>query len=51
MFVANLLGFSMNKNSYTFLELPQDAIARYGRGIVCDLAVSADETYLAVVVL
>ena len=39
--------FSMNKNDFTVWELPQDAIARYGQGIVTDLAVSADATYLA----
>ena len=38
----------MNKNSFTFLELPQDAIARFGWGNVDDLAVSEDEMYLAV---
>ena len=37
----------MNKNSFTVWELPQDAIARYGWGALCDLAVSADGTYLA----
>ncbi len=38
----------MNKNSFTVWELPQDAIARYGQGIVTDLAVSADGASLAV---
>ena len=38
----------MNKNSFAVWELPQDAIARYGQGIVTDLAVSADGTSLAV---
>ena len=37
----------MNKNSFTFWELPQGAIARYGWGALCDLAVSADGTSLA----
>ena len=40
--------FSMNKNDFTVWELPQDAIARYGQGIITDLAVSADGMYLAV---
>ena len=39
--------FSMNKNDFTVWELPQDAIARYGSGALCDLAVSADGTSLA----
>ncbi|MDE0636204.1 MAG: WD40 repeat domain-containing protein [Candidatus Poribacteria bacterium] len=38
----------MNKNSFTFLELPQDAIVRLGSGYSNDLAVSADGTSLAV---
>ena len=38
----------MNKNSFTFLKLPQEAIARFGWGQVEDLAVSEDEMYLAV---
>jgi len=37
----------MNKNSFTVWELPQGAIARYGWGALCDLAVSADGTSLA----
>ena len=37
----------MNKNDFTVWELPQDAIARYGWGALCDLAVSADGTFLA----
>lgn len=40
--------FSMNKNDFTIWELPQDSIARYGQGIITDLAVSADGMYLAV---
>ena len=40
--------FSMNKNDFTVWELPQDTIARYGQGILIDLAVSADGTSLAV---
>ncbi len=39
--------FSMNKNNFTVWELPQGAIARYGSGALCDLAVSADGTSLA----
>ncbi len=38
----------MNKNNFTVWELPQDAIARFGRGHVNDLAVSADGIYFAV---
>ena len=38
----------MNKNNFTVWELPQDAIARYGQGIITDLAVSADGRFLAV---
>ena len=38
---------SMNKNSFTVWELPQDALARYGSGALCDLAVSADGRFLA----
>ena len=38
---------SLDKNSFTVWELPQGAIARYGWGALCDLAVSADGTYLA----
>ena len=37
----------MNTNSFTVWELPQDAIARFGLGAICDLAVSADGMYLA----
>ena len=37
----------MNKNTFTVWELPQGAIARYGWGALCDLAVSADGTSLA----
>ena len=37
----------MNKNSFSVWELPQEAIARYGQGILLDLAVSADGAYLA----
>lgn len=37
----------MNKNNFTVWELPQDAIARYGSGALCDLAVSADGMSLA----
>ena len=37
----------MNKNSFTVWELPPDAIARFGSGALCDLAVSADGTSLA----
>ena len=37
----------MTKNSFTVWELPQGAIARYGSGTLCDLAVSADGTFLA----
>ena len=37
----------MTKNSFTAQELPQGAIARYGWGALCDLAVSADGTFLA----
>ena len=37
----------MTKNSFTVWELPQDAIARYGSGALCDLAVSADGMSLA----
>jgi WD40 repeat protein len=37
----------MTKNSFTVWELPQGAIARYGWGALCDLAVSADGTSLA----
>ena len=37
----------MNKSDFTVWELPQDAIARYGSGALCDLAVSADGTSLA----
>lgn len=37
----------MNKNDFTVWELPQGAIARYGRGCLMDLAVSADGRYLA----
>ncbi len=37
----------MNKNGFTVWELPQGAIARYGWGALCDLAVSADGTFLA----
>ena len=37
----------MNKNDFTVWELPQGAIARYGWGALCDLAVSADGTFLA----
>ena len=36
-----------NKNDFAVWELPQDAIARYGSGALCDLAVSADGRYLA----
>ncbi len=39
---------SMNKNSFPVWELPQDAIARYGSGALCDLSVSADGRFLAV---
>ena len=42
-----LIMFSMNKNSFTVWELPQGAIARFGRGGLCDLAVSADGASLA----
>ena len=38
----------MNKSDFTDWELPQDAIARFGLGAMCDLAVSADGTSLAV---
>ena len=38
----------MNNNDFTVWELPPDAIARYGQGIVTDLAVSTDGTFLAV---
>lgn len=41
------VGVFMNKNSFPVLELPQDAIARYGSGALCDLAVSADGRFLA----
>ena len=34
-------------NDFTVWELPQDAIARYGSGALCDLAVSADGMSLA----
>ena len=37
----------MSKNDFTVWELPQGAIARYGSGALCDLAVSADGTSLA----
>ena len=37
----------MKKNSFTNWELPLDAIARYGWGALCDLAVSADGRFLA----
>ncbi len=37
----------MNKSNFTVWELPQGAIARYGSGALCDLAVSADGTSLA----
>ncbi|MCG9126986.1 WD40 repeat domain-containing protein [Candidatus Poribacteria bacterium] len=37
----------MNKNNFTTWELPQGAFARFGQGIVCDLAVSPDGTFLA----
>ncbi len=37
----------MNKNSFTVWELPRDAITRFGSGALCDLAVSADGTFLA----
>ena len=47
MFLASSLGVSMNKNNFTVWELPQEAIARYGSGALCDLAVSADGTSLA----
>ena len=40
--------FSMTKNEFAVWELPQDAIARYGQGILIDLAVSADGASLAV---
>ena len=39
---------SGNKSNFTVWELPQDAIARFGRGHVDDLAVSADGMSLAV---
>ena len=39
--------FSMNKNDFTVWELPQDAIARFGQGILLDLAISADGMSLA----
>ncbi len=39
--------FSESKNDFTVWELPQDAIARYGSGALCDLAVSPDGTSLA----
>ena len=48
MFLASPLGVSMNKDDFTVWELPQDAIVRYGQGIVTDLAVSADGAFLAV---
>ena len=38
---------SLDKNSFTVWELPQGAIARYGWGALCDLAVSADGRFLA----
>ena len=37
-----------DRDAFTTWRLPQDAIARYGQGILCDLAVSADGTSLAV---
>ena len=36
-----------DRDAFTTWRLPQDAIARFGQGIVCDLAVSADGTFLA----
>ncbi len=47
-FLQSTWVFSMNKNDFTVWELPQDAIARYGQGVVTDLAVSADGVSLAV---
>ncbi len=41
------MGLIMNKSEFTTWELPQGAIARYGSGALCDLAVSADGTFLA----
>ena len=48
-YLVNYFGedVAMNKNNFTVWELPQDAIARYGWGALCDLAVSADGTSLA----
>ena len=37
----------MNKNDFTVWELPQGAIARFGQGVLLDLAVSADGMSLA----
>ena len=39
--------FSINKKNFPVWELPQGAIARYGRGVLLDLAVSADGISLA----
>ena len=39
--------FSTNKKNFPVWELPQGAIARYGRGVLLDLAVSADGISLA----
>lgn len=39
--------FSANNDDFTLWELPQGAIARYGWGALCDLAVSADGRFLA----
>ena len=39
--------FSRNKKNFPVWELPQGAIARYGRGVLLDLAVSADGISLA----
>ena len=40
-------GGSMNNNDFTVWELPRDAIARFGWGALCDLAVSTNGTFLA----
>ena len=47
MLFAGHLRSSMNNKDFTVWELPQDSIARFGRGCLMDLSVSADGTYLA----
>lgn len=48
LFMLSLMrSLIMNKNDFTVWELPQGAIARFGSGALCDLAVSPDGMFLA----